>query len=86
MLGFLLKRFGVDTVEQVPTSSGNVPLGWAIQLSGEVSQKGEEQQAAEFFKLREQAEQMGIPIEGLETVKDLREQITKVERAKGGLA
>ncbi len=83
---FLEGRWHVDTVEQVPMSAGPTLTGWAAQVAERISAKGEDEQAAEFFKLQEQAQQMGIPTEGLGTAAELREQIAKVDKAKGDKA
>jgi len=81
--GFLRERFNVDTVDQVPTSDRLTLMGWAEQRAEQLAEAPEEQQAAEYFKLQEQAEQMGISTQGLGTAQLLREEIAKVENAKG---
>ena len=80
--GFLQDHFDVNTIDQVPASGGKTLLGWAHQRCEQLPGELEEQEHGEFLKLQEQAEQMGIPTEGLDTVEELRDQIAKVEKAK----
>ena len=81
--GFLRLQFGVDTVAQVLKSDGQTLLGWATQRAEELANPTEEQQAEEFYDLQKEAEALGVPLAGLGTAAELREQIAKVEQAKG---
>ena len=79
---FLAKRWDISTVEDVPAADGAVLQGWARQRIEQIPEELEQAKAEEFFKLKEKAEQMGIPIEGLDTADEIREEIDKVEQAQ----